>query len=58
MNKFEELERALILECERAMQQRDEFLKTGISTAGHGGSHDTCFGAILHKFNVVVPDHD
>jgi len=40
---------ALIIECERAMRQRDEFLRTGISTAGHGGSHDTCFGTIVRN---------
>ena len=44
------LENALIAECERAMRQRDTFLKSGKSTAGHGRSHDTCFGFILRKF--------
>lgn len=47
------LELALIAECERAMAQRDEFLKTGKSTAGHGGSHDTLFGFILRNHGVV-----
>lgn len=49
------LENDLIRECERAISQRDEFLKTSVSTAGHGGSHDTCFGFILrkHSFNPV-----
>lgn len=46
------LEAALIAECERAMAQRDEFLKTGKSTAGHGGSHDTLFGFILRQHGV------
>ena len=44
------LENALIAECERAMRQRNTFLKSGKSTAGHGRSHDTCFGFILRKF--------
>lgn len=48
----DELERALIAECERAMLQRDEFLRTGVSTAAHGGSHDTLFGHILRKFSA------
>lgn len=39
----------LIAECERAMKERDQFLKTGVVTAGHGGSNDTCFLAILKK---------
>lgn len=39
----------LVIETERAIRQRDTFLKTGISTAGHGGSHDTCFPAVLRK---------
>lgn len=39
----------LVKETERAIGQRDEFLKTGVSTAGHGGSHDTCFAVIIRK---------
>lgn len=39
----------LVKEAERAIGQRDEFLKTGVSTAGHGGSHDTCFSFIIRK---------
>jgi hypothetical protein len=39
----------LIIETERAINQRDVFSKTGISTALRGGSHDTCFGAILRR---------
>jgi hypothetical protein len=49
-----ELEAALVAECERAMAQRDEFKRTGISTASHGGSHDTCFGQILRDHGVVT----
>lgn len=41
---------ALVLETERAIRQRDEFLKTGKSTAGHGGSHDTAFSFIVRQF--------
>jgi hypothetical protein len=33
----EALEHDLVVECERAMKQRDEFLRTGQSTAAHGG---------------------
>jgi hypothetical protein len=61
-NKFEELETALIVECQRAMEQRDRFKETGVSTASHGGAFDTCFGFILRKFGInkaepeVVPD--
>lgn len=47
------LETALIAECERAMLQRDEFKRTGVSTASHGGSHDTCFGLILRSHGVA-----
>lgn len=43
----------LVIEVERAMRQHDEFLKTGVSTASHGGSHDTCFPAILRKHRVT-----
>lgn len=43
------LNHALVVETERAINQRDEFLRTGVVTAGHGGSHDTCFPAILRK---------
>lgn len=44
------LNTALVLETERAIKQRDEFLRTGIVTAGNGGSHDTCFAAIVRRF--------
>ena len=47
--KLDEISNELIFETERAIKQRDEYLKTGISTASHGGSHDTCFGFILNK---------
>lgn len=53
----------LVIECERAMRQRDEFLKTGNSKCSHGGSHDTCFGIIVRRHlellsaeRVRVPD--
>jgi hypothetical protein len=49
---FAALETALIVECERAMKQRDEFHRTGISTASHGGSHDTIFGHILRQHGI------
>ena len=52
------LERELISECERAMAQREEFIKTGFSTAGHSGSHDTCFGVILEKHIQKILDSD
>ena len=51
----EALQADLVAECERAMRQREEFLKTGVSTASHGGSHDTCFPAILRKHGVIAP---
>ena len=53
-----ELVAALIAECERAMAQRDEYLKTGVSTASHGGSHDTRFHDILRNFGVGDPQYD
>jgi hypothetical protein len=40
----------LTIETERAIYQRDKFQQTGVSTASHGGSHDTCFGFILAKY--------
>lgn len=46
---LEVLSNALVVETERAIKQRDEFLRTGVVTAGHGGSHDTCFPAILRR---------
>jgi hypothetical protein len=49
---FAALETALIAECERAMKQRDEFQRTGVSTAAHGGSHDTLFGHILRQHGI------
>ena len=45
---------ALVLETERAIKQRDEFLKTGISTAALGGSHDTCFAAIVRRHIAML----
>lgn len=42
-----QLDRDLVIECERAIKQRDRFLETGVITAGNGGSHDTCFGWIV-----------
>lgn len=38
------------LEHERALTQRDTFQQTGVSTAGHGGSHDTCFLYIIRRY--------
>ena len=49
------IERELIIECERAIKQHAEFLLTGVSTAAHGGSHDTCFGHILRKHLAAHP---
>jgi hypothetical protein len=46
----ERLNLTLVLETERAIKQRDAFLETGIVTAALGGSHDTCFAAIVRKF--------
>lgn len=46
---WDALNRDLVLECERAIRQRDKCLETGVSTASHGGTHDTCFEAILRK---------
>lgn len=46
---FEALSREITAEHERAVCQQNLFLKTGISTASHGGSHDTCFDHILRK---------
>jgi hypothetical protein len=43
----------LVAETERAIAQRDKFKETGISTASHGGSHDTCFETILRKHLVA-----
>lgn len=40
----------LTIEHERAIGQRDKYLQTGVSTASHGGSHDTCFGFIIAKY--------
>lgn len=47
---FDALDKELIIECERAMKQRDVWLQTKISNASHGGSHDTCFGTILRRY--------
>ena len=44
----------LIREIERAMKQRDEYLKTGVSTAAHGG-WDTCLVPILTKHLLPLP---
>lgn len=46
---LDSLTAALVAECERAMAQRDKFRETGVSTASHGGSHDTLFGQILRE---------
>jgi len=51
---FEALNRELVLESERAIEQRDKFLITGKSTAGHGGSHDTCFSTIVRKYFAML----
>lgn len=51
------LQHDLVVECERAMKQRDEYLRTKISTAGHGGSHDTCFTAILRNHIKLNEQH-
>jgi hypothetical protein len=40
----------LVVETERAMEQRDRWKQTNVSTASHGGSHDTCFEVILRKY--------
>ena len=42
-------------ETERAISQRDVFLKTGVSTASHGGSHDTCFSYIIRQHLTTFP---
>lgn len=47
---FDMLVDDLIKETERAISQRDAFKASGTSTAGHGGSHDTCFGEILRRY--------
>jgi len=43
-----------IWECERAMAQRDEWKRTGVSTAGNGGGWDTlfeyCFDLVLSSY--------
>lgn len=53
-NKIESLSEALaylaVWETERAIKQQNEWLLTGVSTAGHGGSHDTCFALIFRTF--------
>lgn len=46
----EALDKELIIECERAMKQRNGWLDTNVSTASHGGSHDTCFGALVRRW--------
>jgi hypothetical protein len=43
------LETELVAECERAMRQRDEYLKTGARTGANGGAWDTVFGYIVRK---------
>jgi hypothetical protein len=50
---FEALETDLIAECERAMRQRDEFLRTGVRTGGDGMAWNTCFGFILRKHGIT-----
>ena len=46
---LEALGKEINAEHERALNQQNLFLKTGVSTAAHGGSHDTCFNHILRK---------
>lgn len=45
-----------IWESERAIRQRDECLRTGVSTAAHEGTHDTCFEAsftaLFHRLGM------
>jgi hypothetical protein len=51
--QFKALSTALQIEHERAVRQRDDFLRTGVSTTGHGGSHDTCFDFILRRHGIT-----
>lgn len=46
---LEALINEITAEHERAVRQQNLFLETGVSTAKHGGSHDTCFNHILRK---------
>lgn len=48
------LERAALLECERAIQQARRFWETGERTASHGGGWDTCF---RYVFERVLTEH-
>lgn len=52
MKTAEEWVKDLLQEHERAIKQRDTFVLTGISTASHGGSHDTCFGHIVKQIQL------
>ena len=52
MKTAQEWSITLIQEHERAIKQRDAYLLTGISTASHGGSHDTCFEHIVKAIQL------
>ena len=56
---FKALSRDLTVDFERAIKQRDEFLRTGVSTASHGGSHDTFTDYFLRthlkKIGIDIP---
>lgn len=50
----ESLNHALVIETERAIRQRDEYLRTGVVTAGHGGSHDTAIAAENKRLKSLI----
>lgn len=52
MKTAEEWSLMLLQEHERAIKQRDTYLLTGVSTASHGGSHDTCFAHIVKQIQL------
>lgn len=52
LKSAEEWATVLLQEHERAIKQRDTYLLTGISTASHGGSHDTCFSHIIKQIQL------
>lgn len=52
LKSAEEWTNILLQEHERAIKQRDTFILTGISTASHGGSHDTCFKYIVEQIQI------
>jgi len=52
MKTEEEWSLELIKEHERAIKQRDSFILTGVSTASHGGSHDTCFKHVIRRIQL------